>query len=262
MPLAFPPGMDHAPPHEPDRRPAAGAGRCLRRRLVASSLPAVGRGGVAAVALASPLSPAHAQGAPLDPPVASASVAAATSGKSKTLRPVSLRVNGVRHDLQLEPRVSLLDALRELLALTRTKKGCDRGQCGACTVLVDGRRITSCLTPAVTHEDEEITTIEGLGTPDALHPMQAAFVEHDGFQCGYCTPGQICSAVAMLGEWKAGALSAASFEGPGVGYGMATATYPANRSAADATVRRLTDGSAIVRSVTHDLGTGTYTVLF
>ncbi len=102
--------------------------------------------------------------------------------------------------------------MRERLGLTGTKKGCDRGQCGACTVLVDGRRINSCLTLAVMHEGSEITTIEGLGTPDALHPMQAAFIRHDGFQCGYCTPGQICSAVAMLGEWKAGTFSAASFD--------------------------------------------------
>ena len=96
------------------------------------------------------------------------------------------------------------------LALTGTKKGCDRGQCGACTVLVDGRRINSCLTLAVMHEGREITTIEGLGTPEALHPMQAAFIARDAFQCGYCTPGQICSAVALVGELKAGALSAAT----------------------------------------------------
>ena len=96
--------------------------------------------------------------------------------------------------------------------LTGTKKGCDRGQCGACTVLVDGRRINACLTLAVMHEGSEITTIEGLGTPDGLHPVQAAFLERDAFQCGYCTPGQICSAVALLGELKAGALSAATFE--------------------------------------------------
>jgi xanthine dehydrogenase YagT iron-sulfur-binding subunit len=131
---------------------------------------------------------------------------------SATLRTVTLAVNGVRHDLHLEPRVTLLDALRERLAFTGTKKGCDRGQCGACTVLVDGRRINSCLTLAVMHEGSEITTIEGIGTPEALHPMQAAFIEHDGFQCGYCTPGQICSAVALVGEMKANTLSAATFE--------------------------------------------------
>ena len=117
---------------------------------------------------------------------------------------VSLRVNGKDQDLALDPRVTLLDALREHLHLTGSKKGCDHGQCGACTVIVNGRRINSCLTLAVMHEGDEVTTIEGLGTPDKLHPMQAAFVEHDGFQCGYCTPGQICSAVAMLGEIRDG----------------------------------------------------------
>jgi xanthine dehydrogenase YagT iron-sulfur-binding subunit len=106
----------------------------------------------------------------------------------------------------------LLDALREHLHLTGTKKGCDHGQCGACTVIVDGRRINSCLTLAMMHEGGSITTIEGLGTPKRLHPMQAAFVKHDGYQCGYCTPGQICSAVAVLGEIKAGIPSHVSAE--------------------------------------------------
>ncbi len=113
-------------------------------------------------------------------------------------------VNGETHQLELDTRTTLLDALREHLHLTGTKKGCDHGQCGACTVIVDGRRINSCLTLAVMHQGDEITTIEGLGTPDGLHPLQAAFVEHDGYQCGYCTPGQICSAVAVLAEVKAG----------------------------------------------------------
>jgi xanthine dehydrogenase YagT iron-sulfur-binding subunit len=117
---------------------------------------------------------------------------------------VSLTVNGKAHALELDTRTTLLDALREHLQLTGTKKGCDHGQCGACTVIVDGRRIYSCLTLAVMHGNAGVTTIEGLGTPDRLHPMQAAFVKHDGYQCGYCTPGQICSAVAMLGEIKAG----------------------------------------------------------
>jgi xanthine dehydrogenase YagT iron-sulfur-binding subunit len=117
---------------------------------------------------------------------------------------VRLRVNGAEHQLMLDPRTTLLDALRERLHLTGTKKGCDQGQCGACTVIVDGRRITSCLTLAVMQEGHEITTIEGLGTPRNLHPMQAAFIRHDGYQCGFCTPGQICSAVAMLAEVKAG----------------------------------------------------------
>jgi xanthine dehydrogenase YagT iron-sulfur-binding subunit len=119
-------------------------------------------------------------------------------------RDVVLRVNGIERSLALDPRTTLLDALREHLHLTGTKKGCDHGQCGACTVIVDGRRINSCLTLAVMHEGESVTTIEGLGSPTNLHPMQAAFVKHDGYQCGYCTPGQICSAVAVLDEIKAG----------------------------------------------------------
>src|SRR5688572_3809259 len=117
---------------------------------------------------------------------------------------VHLRVNGADHQVMLDPRTTLLDALRERLHLTGTKKGCDQGQCGACTVIVDGRRMTSCLTLAVMQQGHDITTIEGLGTPKNMHPMQAAFVKHDGYQCGFCTPGQICSAVAMLEEVKAG----------------------------------------------------------
>jgi xanthine dehydrogenase YagT iron-sulfur-binding subunit len=117
---------------------------------------------------------------------------------------VSFVVNGKSHELELDTRTTLLDALREHLHLTGTKKGCDHGQCGACTVIVDGRRINSCLTLAVMHEGDDMTTIEGLGTPEHLHPMQAAFVKHDGYQCGYCTPGQICSAIAVLDEIKAG----------------------------------------------------------
>jgi xanthine dehydrogenase YagT iron-sulfur-binding subunit len=117
---------------------------------------------------------------------------------------ILLRVNGAEHQLMVDPRATLLDTLRERLHLTGSKKGCDQGQCGACTVLIDGRRTTSCLTLAVMQEGHEITTIEGLGTPANLHPMQAAFVKHDGYQCGFCTPGQICSAVAMLDEVKAG----------------------------------------------------------
>jgi xanthine dehydrogenase YagT iron-sulfur-binding subunit len=118
---------------------------------------------------------------------------------------VALRVNGAeRHLAALDPRTTLLDALREHLHLTGTKKGCDHGQCGACTVIVNGRRINACLTLAVMHEGDSVITIEGLGTPENLHPMQAAFVKHDGYQCGYCTPGQICSAVAVLDEIKTG----------------------------------------------------------
>jgi xanthine dehydrogenase YagT iron-sulfur-binding subunit len=117
---------------------------------------------------------------------------------------VSLEINGKVRQLTLDTRTTLLDALREHLQLTGTKKGCDHGQCGACTVIVGGKRINSCLSLAVMHEGDKITTIEGLGTPDNLHPMQAAFIKHDGFQCGYCTPGQICSAVAVLEEIKSG----------------------------------------------------------
>ncbi|KNC09572.1 aldehyde oxidoreductase [Klebsiella sp. RIT-PI-d] len=113
-------------------------------------------------------------------------------------------VNGKKHELDIDTRTTLLDALREHLHLTGTKKGCDHGQCGACTTLVNGRRINACLTLAVMHQDADITTIEGLGTPDNLHPMQTAFVKHDGFQCGYCTSGQICSSIAMLKEIEAG----------------------------------------------------------
>jgi xanthine dehydrogenase YagT iron-sulfur-binding subunit len=125
---------------------------------------------------------------------------------------LTLKVNGTSHALTLDTRTTLLDALREHLALTGSKKGCDHGQCGACTVLVDGRRVNSCLTLAVTADGAEVTTIEGLAKGDALHPVQAAFLEHDGFQCGYCTPGQICSAVALLKEHKHKTLSTVSFE--------------------------------------------------
>jgi xanthine dehydrogenase YagT iron-sulfur-binding subunit len=117
---------------------------------------------------------------------------------------VRLTVNGRKYALDLDPRTTLLDALREHLALTGTKKGCDQGQCGACTVIVNGQRINSCLALAAMHDGDEVTTIEGLAEDGDLHPMQAAFLHHDGFQCGYCTPGQICSAVALLAEHKAG----------------------------------------------------------
>ncbi len=131
------------------------------------------------------------------------SPATITTGSTPML-PIELKVNGQTHALNLDTRTTLLDTLREHLHLTGSKKGCDHGQCGACTVLVNGRRINSCLTLAVLHDGDEITTIEGLGTPGKLHPMQAAFIKHDGFQCGYCTPGQICSAVGTLQEIKAG----------------------------------------------------------
>jgi len=138
---------------------------------------------------------------------ATASFAAGTEA-APSMDPVSAKVaftvNGKPRELEVDTRTTLLDALREHLRLTGTKKGCDHGQCGACTVIVDGRRINSCLTLAVMNAGSEITTIEGLGTPQKLHPLQRAFVTHDGYQCGYCTPGQICSAVAMLDEVKAG----------------------------------------------------------
>jgi xanthine dehydrogenase YagT iron-sulfur-binding subunit len=131
---------------------------------------------------------------------------------------VLLRVNGADHELLIEPRVTLLDALREVLQLTGTKKGCDRGQCGACTVLVDGQRINSCLTLAIMHEGREITTVEGLAKDGAPHPVQQAFMDCDAFQCGYCTPGQVCSAVALLreaAEGKASMVTAAAAPPPG-----------------------------------------------
>jgi len=117
---------------------------------------------------------------------------------------VGMTVNGKPVSVELDTRTTLLDTLREHLHLTGSKKGCDHGQCGACTVIVNGRRINSCLSLAVMHEGDQVTTIEGLGSPENLHPMQAAFVKHDGYQCGYCTPGQICSAVSVLEEIRAG----------------------------------------------------------
>jgi xanthine dehydrogenase YagT iron-sulfur-binding subunit len=132
------------------------------------------------------------------------SVAGAQAAAGVPRLKVSFTVNGKARELELDTRTTLLDALREGLQLAGTKKGCDHGQCGACTVIVDGRRINSCLTLAVMHQGGSITTVEGLGTPQEMHPMQAAFVKHDGYQCGYCTPGQICSAVAVLGEIEAG----------------------------------------------------------
>jgi xanthine dehydrogenase YagT iron-sulfur-binding subunit len=135
---------------------------------------------------------------------AQGAVSSALAPRSLTTVKVSMTVNGEGRSLELDVRTTLLDALREHLHLTGTKKGCDHGQCGACTVIVDGRRINSCLTLAVQQEGSSVTTIEGLGEPGNLHPLQAAFVKHDGFQCGYCTPGQICSGVAVLDEIAAG----------------------------------------------------------
>jgi xanthine dehydrogenase YagT iron-sulfur-binding subunit len=135
------------------------------------------------------------------------SVAARSRSQADTI-PINLKINGENYSLKLEPRVSLLDALREFIGLTGTKKGCNQGACGACTVLVDGTRIISCMALAVQYEGKEITTVEGLATGDELHPLQAAFIEHDGFQCGYCTPGQICSAIGMFNEFQDGLPSA------------------------------------------------------
>ncbi len=133
-----------------------------------------------------------------------ATKAAEASTPAPVLSTVALRVNGQRYEQEVDTRTTLLDLLREHLHLTGTKKGCDQGQCGACTVIADGRRINSCLSLALMHEGAEIVTIEGLGRPARLHPLQAAFVKHDGYQCGYCTPGQICSATAMLDEVRQG----------------------------------------------------------
>jgi xanthine dehydrogenase YagT iron-sulfur-binding subunit len=152
-------------------------------------------GAAASAALTRSSSNGLAQGRP---------VQAAAPHEPGALSNVFLTVNGMARELEIDTRTTLLDALREHLHLTGTKKGCDQGQCGACTVIVDGRRLASCLTLAVMHQGDTITTIEGLGTPHNLHPMQAAFIKHDGFQCGYCTSGQICAAVAVIDEIKAG----------------------------------------------------------
>ena len=138
------------------------------------------------------------------PSAAAAAASAAAASPAPVLASVTLNINGRPHTLALDTRTTLLDVLREHLHLTGTKKGCDHGQCGACTIMLDGRRINACLTLAVMHDGAALTTIEGLGTPEKLHPMQAAFVKHDGYQCGYCTPGQICSAVAVLEEIRQG----------------------------------------------------------
>ncbi|WP_019902921.1 aldehyde dehydrogenase iron-sulfur subunit PaoA [Methylobacterium sp. 77] len=134
----------------------------------------------------------------------SAAWAATPDSSDPVMSKVSLTVNGTSHEIDIDTRTTLLDALREHLHLTGAKKGCDHGQCGACTMIVEGRRINSCLTLAVMHQGDAITTIEGFGKPDDLHPMQAAFVKHDGYQCGFCTPGQICSGIAVLDEIRAG----------------------------------------------------------
>ncbi len=164
-----------------------------RREFLAAAL------GVALV-LAAPLAPAHAEELKPFPPPALGQSAALLPPSSVGTIPVTLHVNGTAHTLQIEPRVTLLDALRERIGLTGSKKGCDHGQCGACTVHAGGKRINSCLALAVAYQGKQITTIEGLAQGETLHPVQAAFIRHDGFQCGFCTPGQIMSASALLNE--------------------------------------------------------------
>ncbi|NSX02980.1 2Fe-2S iron-sulfur cluster-binding protein [Cupriavidus gilardii] len=180
-----------------DRNDDTGTPRLSRRAFLGTTVAA---GGITVLPATSAL--AQTAGAAPSEPVQ------ATAGAPNA--PVTLTVNGKRHRLALDVRTSLLDALRETLHLTGTKKGCDHGQCGACTVLLNGRRINSCLTLAVMHQQDEITTIEGLERNGQLHPVQAAFIAHDGFQCGFCTPGQICSAVGMLREVADGVPSHAS----------------------------------------------------
>jgi len=167
--------------------------------------PSISRRGLLAAGAASATAVAVPSAA-----TAQARPAAPDTAASIPTAKVALQVNGKTHRLELDTRTTLLDTLREHLHLTGTKKGCDHGQCGACTVIVDGRRLNSCLTLAVMHDGARVTTVEGLGSTDRMHPMQAAFVKHDGYQCGYCTPGQICSAVAVLDEIRAGIPSHAS----------------------------------------------------
>ena len=178
-----------------DEEPTPTADQPSRRRFLQSAAAA------ATVGVAPHL---HAQTQPAAPP---APASPAEVRAPEPPQPVTLNINGRAYALQLEPRVTLLDALREYAGLMGTKKGCDRGQCGACTVLVEGRRINSCLTLAVMHEGETITTVEGLASQGVLSPIQRAFIEHDAFQCGYCTPGQLCSATALLNEFNRGTAS-------------------------------------------------------
>jgi len=170
-------------PEAPDRNESRG----LTRR---GFLSHAGAAGIAGVAASMPIVAAAAEIAPAPPeaPEIPGTVS------------IALRINGTTHQMRIDPRATLLDTLRETVHLTGTKKGCDHGQCGACTVHVNGQRVNSCLRLALMHEGDDITTIEGIGAPDALHPMQAAFVAHDGYQCGYCTSGQIMSAVALMKE--------------------------------------------------------------
>ena len=183
-----------APNHEPsdaDGSVLSTAG-CARRRFLIGSGALTG--GLAASRYAGAAAPSAVE-------VRDASTTTRPVGQART---VHLSVNQQDYAVDLEPRVTLLDALREYIGLTGTKKGCDRGQCGACTVMMNGRRVNACLTLAMACEGESITTVEGLARDGTLHPVQQAFIEHDGFQCGYCTPGQVCSAVALLNELRAG----------------------------------------------------------
>jgi xanthine dehydrogenase YagT iron-sulfur-binding subunit len=182
------------PSHSNSATPSSEAIKPSRRKFLQSAA-------AAAAVSAAPL--ARAQ----QPPATQAPSPSPTTSAAP-LMPVRLTINGHPYEMQLEARTTLLDALREYASLTGTKKGCDRGQCGACTVIANGRRINSCLTLAVMHEGESITTVEGLATAQTLSPLQTAFIEHDAFQCGFCTPGQLCSATALLEEFRAGEASA------------------------------------------------------
>jgi xanthine dehydrogenase YagT iron-sulfur-binding subunit len=174
-----------------DDDPQSGPSNTTRRAFLLTT------GSTAAATIIGACAPALAN----SPAGQSGSAAASADGPNiEGAVPITLRINGKDHQLRIDSRTTLLDCLRETVALTGTKKGCDHGQCGACTVHVNGRRVNSCLSFAVMHDGEEITTVEGLGAPDSLHPMQSAFVAHDGYQCGYCTSGQIMSAVALLKE--------------------------------------------------------------
>ncbi len=179
----------HQHEHATNPSPGSNPADVNRRELLLASAACAAFTASAAPGWAQSSRPQASPGGLLEPPVRAS---------------VTLTVNGQQHVLEIDTRTTLLDLLREDLHLTGTKKGCDHGQCGACTVIVEGRRINACLSLALMHEGDAVTTIEGLGSPGNLHPMQAAFVKHDGFQCGYCTPGQICSSVAMLQEIEAG----------------------------------------------------------
>ena len=173
--------------HDPDAPDRNASPHGLTRR---GFLTHAGAAGVAGLAASIPFVAEAAEIAPAPP----------AAPEIPGTVPVALRINGTTHRVRIDPRATLLDTLRETVHLTGTKKGCDHGQCGACTVHVNGQRVNSCLRLALMHEGDDITTIEGIGAPEALHPMQAAFVEHDGYQCGYCTSGQIMSAVALMKE--------------------------------------------------------------